>query len=179
VSIYPPLQQGLHAADGRLAEEHDGSFIRHAVQFPQEAIILQVVPISADRWVVRVDREQLARCTDIFLHIDYAGDIGEVYIDGVLVADNFYNGTTWEIGLKRFAGCLAEGELVIKVAPFRRDGRARRYVSTAMAARLLEDADQQLAQITGVAAVATYTVALHPGIPLRSSGYPPLGESNQ
>lgn len=40
---------------------------------------------------------------DALLCIDYEGESAQLYKDGVLIADNFYTGQIWEIGLKHFA----------------------------------------------------------------------------
>lgn len=39
---------------------------------------------------------------DYFIKISYQGDQAKLYIDDVLIADHFYTGRDWEIGLKRF-----------------------------------------------------------------------------
>ncbi len=40
---------------------------------------------------------------DALLCMDYEGESAQLYKDGVLIADNFYTGQVWEIGLKYFA----------------------------------------------------------------------------
>lgn len=74
---------------------------------------LVVRRIRHDWCAVRCPAALLAQLHDIFLRVGYVGDIAEAYIDGQLVADNFYNGLTREIGLKRFVDRLAEHELVL------------------------------------------------------------------
>ncbi len=39
---------------------------------------------------------------DAFLSVDYEGSIAELYVDGKKVADDTYDGSVWEIGLRRF-----------------------------------------------------------------------------
>ena len=39
---------------------------------------------------------------DVICKVNYKGDTGQGFINGELVADNFYNGIPWEIGMKRF-----------------------------------------------------------------------------
>jgi hypothetical protein len=39
---------------------------------------------------------------DCFLRIDFGGDMAKLYVGQEWVDDWFYNGHTWEIGLKRF-----------------------------------------------------------------------------
>ena len=39
---------------------------------------------------------------DLFLTVDYEGDQAELLLDGRKVADDYYRGEPWEIGLKRW-----------------------------------------------------------------------------
>ena len=72
-------------------------------------------------WKITVPKSALDGLSDLFLDIDYAGDVGRLYEGARLLDDNFFNGTTWEVGLKRFAPeALTEG-LELKVLPLRRD----------------------------------------------------------
>ena len=41
-------------------------------------------------------------CEDCFLQLDFDGDQANLFLDGKLLADWFYTGKTWEIGMKRF-----------------------------------------------------------------------------
>ena len=56
--------------------------------------------------------EQLAqyadRADDIFLKINYQGDVARVYADGILVADNFWNGKSMLVRLSDIIGHRAE-----------------------------------------------------------------------
>ena len=48
------------------------------------------------------------RWSDLILSIDYIGDTGAAFINGEMVADNFYHGSPWRIGLKRYAEAISE-----------------------------------------------------------------------
>lgn len=39
---------------------------------------------------------------DIYLNIDYEGESARIYVDGEFVADDFYRGIPWQIGIKRW-----------------------------------------------------------------------------
>jgi beta-galactosidase len=58
--------------------------------------------------------------SDVYLWIDYTGDIGRLYAGQHLLDDDFYHGEVWEVGLKRFAS-IAGQELTLKVLPLQRD----------------------------------------------------------
>ncbi len=51
---------------------------------------------------------------DCYLQINYEGDGARLYLNGECIADHFYHGLTWEIGLKRF---YFPTELRLEVTP--------------------------------------------------------------
>jgi hypothetical protein len=59
--------------------------------------------------------------SDLFLDITYVGDVARLYAGSTLLDDNFYNGTAWEIGLKRLWPSLHEKELDLQILPLRKD----------------------------------------------------------
>jgi hypothetical protein len=72
-------------------------------------------------WQIHVAPGALAGVSDVFLRIQYAGDAGRIYAGSRLLDDNFYNGTDWEIGLKRFGDEVLRQGLQLKVLPLRKD----------------------------------------------------------
>ena len=54
---------------------------------------------------------------DVICRVNYKGDTGQDFINGELVADNFYNGIPWEIGLKRFLENQDTKEMVFYFRP--------------------------------------------------------------
>jgi beta-galactosidase len=58
---------------------------------------------------------------DLLLRVHYIGDVARLYLDGRLVLDNFYDGSPFEIGLKRHAPAIYRGELLLKILPLRKD----------------------------------------------------------
>jgi hypothetical protein len=83
--------------------------------------------------------------------------MGSAFIDGKLVADNFYNGALWEIGLKQVAPTLPE--MVIVITPVTPDTGGALYIPTGMAFRLNSD-HERLGMIRGVTAVPEYKIAI-------------------
>jgi len=76
---------------------------------------------KAGLWRLTLPKELLQGLSDVFLDIKYVGDVGRLYEGTRLLDDNFFNGTPWEVGLKRFAPeVLAQG-MEVKVLPLRRD----------------------------------------------------------
>lgn len=51
-------------------------------------------------WQLNIDNINLADNSDALICLDYIGDIAQLYVDDVLVADDFYKGTTWLVSLR-------------------------------------------------------------------------------
>jgi beta-galactosidase len=58
---------------------------------------------------------------DVFVDIDYVGDRGMAFIDGLLVTDHFYHEKKWEIGLKSFIPEMTGNEMVLIFHPLYSD----------------------------------------------------------
>lgn len=58
---------------------------------------------------------------DVLLKTTYHGDVARYYLDNQFLTDNFYNGTTFDLGLKRTGAQAYTGELTVKVLPMKKD----------------------------------------------------------
>lgn len=58
---------------------------------------------------------------DVFLTIDYVGDVARLYSGDVLLNDNFYNGSPWRISARRYAEAIRRGPLELRILPLRAD----------------------------------------------------------
>jgi hypothetical protein len=97
LKTYPALPGG--------AEEPDGTLARYALPIPSSNVRLQVRPRAVESDLYReydllLDGEVTG--DDVFLKVDYEGDRAELLLDGRTVADDYYRGEAWEIGLKRW-----------------------------------------------------------------------------
>lgn len=86
--------------------------------------VATVPPDSAFRhaaqWELTLPQQDLAGLSQIYLRMNYAGDVGRAYLGGDLVDDDFYNGSAWEIGLMRFVPGIFTQPLRVEVLPVRR-----------------------------------------------------------
>ena len=76
---------------------------------------------KADVWRVTLPKNMPPGLSDLFLDINYAGDVGRLYEGKRLLDDNFFNGTTWEVGLKRFGPNVWSNGLNLNILPLRKD----------------------------------------------------------
>jgi hypothetical protein len=75
----------------------------------------------AAAWKLKIPTQSMDGLSDIFLRIHYAGDVARLYEENALLDDDFYNGRTWEIGLKRFLPSVFDTSLEVRILPLRRD----------------------------------------------------------
>jgi hypothetical protein len=75
---------------------------------------------SAAVWRLRVAPQASLGSGEV-LEIRYEGDVARLSSRGELLDDNFYNGLTWRVGLKRFASEITRGPLELRILPLRSD----------------------------------------------------------
>lgn len=71
-------------------------------------------------WQLTVPATALEGVADLWLELDYQGDVGRLFSGTRLLDDHYFNGPAWQIGLKRFRAELA-GPLTLTVLPLRAD----------------------------------------------------------
>ena len=76
---------------------------------------------KAAQWQLTLPRAMPGEISDMFLGITYAGDVARLSSGNQLLDDNFYNGMTWEVGLKRFGPDILSKGLVLSILPLRKD----------------------------------------------------------
>ena len=107
---------------------------------------------KAARWTIRVPGAEMP--TDLLLSIQYEGDIGRLYAGGKLFTDNFYNGTAWEVGLRRISPQQLEQGLELRILPLREDTP----IYLPQAARPAFPASGEIAKLISVRVVPEYEV---------------------
>ncbi len=117
--------------------------------------------VGAAAWTLKIPAQSMTGLSDIFLRVHYAGDVARLSLQGRLLDDDFYNGRTWEIGLKRFLPEAFGKNLEVSILPLPRS--APIYLD----ARALEplDADGQTARVTAVDLLPEYEAVLTPSQP--------------
>ncbi len=135
LAIYPPLKEGLAAPKGTLAETIEGFFTCYTLALPAYQVQPAIKHLSDEILSVSIPDALLDGVQDVFLCIDYLGDMGHAFLDGRLVSDHFFHGLPWEIGLKRFVLPEQERELIVRLSPLWPDAAAVRYFPAEIAFR--------------------------------------------
>lgn len=74
---------------------------------------------DAATWNVELAPDVLEGTDEVLLRFDYEGDVARLYAGDQLLADHFWYGVPWEIGLRRFADVISRDGLRLEVLPLR------------------------------------------------------------
>jgi beta-galactosidase len=118
---------------------------------------------NAEVWTVRLPDRALDDLHELFLQIEYAGDTARAYLSGEmiadmeqeLIADDFWHGAVWEIGIKRYSPRALNEGLELRFIPLRQD--APIYIPKEV--RPLFKSDQEL-QVLSIRAVPEYAIEI-------------------
>ncbi|GAA4812529.1 beta-galactosidase [Streptomyces ziwulingensis] len=78
---------------------------------------------AAAGYRVAVPPEALSGEGEVLLRLAYTGDVARAYVGGRLVADHFWYGPDWEIGLRRLGEEAVEHGVEIRILPLARDSK--------------------------------------------------------
>ena len=138
--VYPALESALTSAGAPVSAISEGLFTRCRVTLQPKVAPLSVEAISPDRAVVEIPPNVLDGIENVYLSVDYSGDIGSCFADGKLVNDNFYNGTLWELGLKQILKEQDTDQLFFLITP--KHGNAKRPSETSAAMAYVPDSHE-------------------------------------
>lgn len=119
----------IRPASSRIAD-YMGSFLVETEAHETPVTVTQVGPT---RYTIQIPQTVMDGVKDARLQLEYTGDIGNAFINGQMINDNFYNGAVWEIGLKDFAQQLKEDVIAVYIVPLKEGVNVN--VESAMAAR--------------------------------------------
>lgn len=138
------------SAPGLDAPEADGAFTRWTLRLPSESYEPVVTCVrsgaeappartggshnrasaprdedfdSAAVYRISVPRAAFDVEGEVLLRLSFTGDVARAYIGGRLVADHFWYGPEWEIGLRRFADEAVEHGVEIRLLPLPHDSK--------------------------------------------------------
>lgn len=94
---------------------------------------------------------------DPILRLHYVGDVARVTLNGELLTDDFYNGKAFDIGLRRYAPEILEGDLQVSILPLRKDAP----IYMAEEAKPVFGENESIVELKAVEIVPHYAVELH------------------
>lgn len=122
IHIYPAVNKSPNASYAALSaiKPHFKGASSYQVTFEKKDPHVNVTKITDRKYSV-VTEGDFDQLNDVFIEVDYVGDRGMAFIDGLLVTDHFYNEKKWEIGLKSFTPELSGKEMVLIFHPLYSD----------------------------------------------------------
>lgn len=122
MDIYPKLSENPTIAYANLkkAKSKFDGFSSFNLSFKVPESIMQIDRVT-DRKFSITTKGDLDKLNDVFLQVDYVGDRGMAFIDGLLVTEDFYHERKWEIGMKSFLPKMSKKEMVLIFHPLYSD----------------------------------------------------------
>ena len=139
--IYPVTNREFVYQGKSIVPQREGEFSVYALpvqQLPQVSVTYQAnaeIP-TADvdypyrkedappkAWHIRFDQIDWDSVSDVLVRFEYIGDMARLYLNGSLIADNFWSKTDWEVGIKRWKKELSgsDAELVLVISPWQKE----------------------------------------------------------
>lgn len=78
------------------------------------------LPQSA-KWSIAIPAGSLNGLNELFLEVNYQGDVARLSMGNQLLDDNFFNGKPWSVGLKRFLAPDRPSTFELSILPLRND----------------------------------------------------------
>ena len=76
---------------------------------------------QAAQWSIAVPAGALNGLSELFLEVNYEGDLARLSANHRLLDDDFYNGKPWIVGLSRFLAPNGSGNFDLSILPLRKD----------------------------------------------------------
>ena len=116
VRIYPEADYKIRSQE-ELTINEDKLFTSIALELIKFNETIEKREITSGKLAVKLPVKIPNHINEIILDIDYTGDVGMGFLNGKLVADDFYRGANWQIGLRKFMGLQEREEMVLYFRP--------------------------------------------------------------
>lgn len=135
----------------------EGVLSRYEFNTDEKKIPIKITEGTGARFILELPSDMWDGIKDARLRIDYEGDIGHLFLDDVMISDNFANGDTWEVGLMEHKEKLCTKPLVLTITPIKEGANVN--VESAMAARN-ESVKSSVARLINVRVQPVYEIAI-------------------
>ncbi|PDO09288.1 MAG: hypothetical protein BLM47_13460 [Candidatus Reconcilbacillus cellulovorans] len=140
VSLFPAPEKHLRASTGTVEMKRDGLFVTCSVEVPPYEPAVRVTQPFDRSALLNIDADWPEHVSDVFLTVEYDGDVAAAWIGGRMVTDHIHYGKPWFIGLKQIRHELAGEALHLGITPLRR-GTVHTFVNQAFVERFEGEVD--------------------------------------
>ncbi|WP_341281978.1 beta-galactosidase [Paenibacillus sp. FSL H8-0537] len=156
VAMYPAAAADIKSSQGSLSPATEGLLQLYTVKVAAYEPQLLINKTSNRHAAVQIDAAWPDQVADLFLHIEYDGDVAAAYLNNELLTDHIHYGQAWPIGLKGFQNELLDNELQLAITPIRK-GTTHTFVNQAFVERF---EGVEIAAFHEIKAVPHYVTAL-------------------
>lgn len=156
VAVYPTLSSDLQTTVGSISSSSLGSFDLIEVNVPSYRPMVEIAYPSDKHAVLQINTDWPEQIGDVFLSIDYSGDVAAAYLKDDLLTDHIQYGEAWPIGLKQFRNELESASLTLSITPLR-EGTVHTFVNQALVERF---EGREIAEFHHIEATPIYEAAL-------------------
>ncbi|WP_178018773.1 beta-galactosidase [uncultured Paenibacillus sp.] len=143
------------------AAEHDGGlFQTYTLEFVAYTPELAIASPTDRSALVAVPADWPESVSDVWLHIEYDGDVAAAYLGDRMLTDHIHYGLPWEIGLKQVRHELENHQLHLSITPLRQ-GTVHSFVNQAYVERF---EGVEIAKIHDIRAIPHYSARLWPQV---------------
>lgn len=104
-SVFPKTNSLPMVNYGNVLSDKGSALLRnYLVRLPVAMAAVHTEKIAENKVALQFTVDHKPYISDYFLTVNYVADVAMAFIDGRLVADDFYYGQPWTIGLKKFMG---------------------------------------------------------------------------
>ncbi|MCA0755422.1 beta-galactosidase [Paenibacillus sp. N4] len=159
VSLFPAPKTELRTHTGQTVPfQAEGLFQSCTLEFPAYTPHITVTKPTDKSALLQFAGDWPSHVEDVWLEIDYDGDVAEAYLNGKLMTDHIHYGKTWCIGLKDFYNQLEQSTLHLSITP-QRKGTVHTIVNQAQVERF---EGVEIAVFHRIEAIPHYRVSLFP-----------------
>lgn len=155
VRVYPADGFAGMEKSCRVESNCDEIFGTYQMQVPEKKTKATVKQVGPSRYTIQIPEDALDGVKDMRLQLEYTGDIGNAFINGRMIHDNFANGAVWEIGLKDFEKELKKDSITVYIVPLKEGVNVN--VESSMAARS-EEVKAYVAELKSVRMQPVYEI---------------------
>jgi hypothetical protein len=120
LDIYPRGKFNLSAPGTTVTSVKSSEFSSFNISFKKVDIEHEFRKVDERKYLLKSGLD-FGDLNDVFVRIDYQGDRAMAFYNGLLIADHFYYGQPWTIGLKRFKTRLDSGDILFMFHPMQKD----------------------------------------------------------
>jgi hypothetical protein len=161
IRVYPAEAEVLRSSHGVLTplaaangfRDYSLAFTPHTPKWTCEKAGVRRLVFKAD-WPA-------SGVTDLWLRVPYNGDRVEAYIHGKLVGDHLYQGSPWEVGLRKFGATISTDGLMLLFHPSHRSYPYLQDIAPENLPRFVEGQDEFL-EIGDLTVQSEYRATLIP-----------------